>query len=128
MNRITRRKFLKVGALGAGLTLTQYLRLHATHPSLTEKRSAILIFMEGAPSHQDTFDLKPDAPVDIRGEFKPLQTKVAGVQICEHMPMLAQRADKYAIIRGITHTVVDHGLAKKYLLTGNKPSQTVSYP
>jgi hypothetical protein len=127
-NRITRRELLKVGALGAGLTLTQYLRLHAGQPSLTEKRSAIFVFMEGAPSHQDTFDLKPNAPVDVRGEFKPVQTNVTGVQICEHLPMLAQRAGKYAIIRGITHNVADHGLAKKYLLTGNKASQTVNYP
>ena len=127
----SRRQLLKVGALGAGLTLTNYLRLQdlqAADPSLRIKRSAIFIFMEGAPSHQDTFDLKPDAPVEVRGEFKPVQTNVAGVQICEHLPMLAKRADKYAIIRGITHNVADHGLAKKYLLTGNKASQSVSYP
>ncbi|MCR9295253.1 MAG: DUF1501 domain-containing protein [bacterium] len=129
MNRdSTRRQFLKVGALGTGLTLSQYLRLHASQSDSAEKRSAIFVFMEGAPSHQDTFDLKPNAPVDVRGEFKPVPTNVAGVQICEHLPMLAERADKYAIIRGITHNVADHGLAKKYLLTGNKASQTVSYP
>ena len=124
----TRRQFLKVGALGAGLTLSQYLRLHAARPDPVEKRSAIFIFMEGAPSHQDTFDLKPNAPAEVRGEFKPISTDVAGMQICEHMPKLAACADKYAIIRGITHNVADHGLAKKYLLTGNKSSQTVSYP
>ena len=128
MNRSSRRKLLTAGTLGAGLTLMQYLRLRAADPSLTEKRSAIFIFMEGAPSHQDTFDLKPDAPADIRGEFKPVRTNVSGVQICQHLPMLAQRADKYAIVRGITHNVADHGLAKKYLLTGNKVSQSVNYP
>ena len=128
MNRTTRRELLKVGALGAGLTLTQYLRLQAAQPSLKTKRSAIFVFMEGAPSHQDTFDLKPDAPADVRGEFNPIQTNEASVQVCEHLPMLAQRADRYAIIRGITHNVADHGLAKKYLLTGNKASQTVNYP
>ena len=129
MNRhFTRRQFLKVGALGTGMTLSRYLRLHAEQADSPGKRSAIFIFMEGAPSHQDTFDLKPNAPVDVRGEFKPISTNVDGIQICEHMPMLAQCADKYAIIRGITHNVADHGLAKKYLLTGNKASQTVSYP
>ncbi|TWU38529.1 DUF1501 domain-containing protein [Novipirellula artificiosorum] len=129
MNRdSTRRQFLKVGALGTGLTLSQYLRLHASQTDNADKRSAIFIFMEGAPSHQDTFDLKPNAPVEVRGEFRPVKTSVAGVQICEHLPMLAERANKYAIIRGITHNVADHGLAKKYLLTGNKASQTVSYP
>ena len=129
MNRYTsRRQFLKVGALGAGLTLSQYLRLHAGQSDAAKKRSAIFIFMEGAPSHQDTFDLKPDAPVEVRGEFTPIPTSVSDMQICEHMPTLARRADKYAIIRGITHNVADHGLAKKYLLTGNKASQTVNYP
>ncbi len=124
---INRRRLLKIGALGAGLSLTQYLRLQAEQTS-TKNRSAIFIFMEGAPSHQDTFDLKPKAPLEVRGEFKPVATNVAGIQICEHLPLLAERADKYAIIRGITHNVADHGLAKKYLLTGNKTSQTVSYP
>lgn len=124
----TRRELLKVGALGAGLTLSQYLRLQAAAPVEHGKRSAIFIFLEGAPSHQDTFDLKPNAPAEVRGEFKPISTNVSGIQICEHMPMLAERAQKYAIVRGVTHNVADHGLAKKYLLTGNKSSQTVSYP
>lgn len=84
--------------------------------------------MEGAPSHQDTFDLKPEAPAEVRGDFHPISTNVNGIQICEHLPLLAERAHKYAIIRGITHNVADHGLAKKYLLTGNKSSQTLSYP
>ena len=127
-SQISRRQLLKIGAIGAGLTLAQYLRLRAAENAATEKRSAIFIFMEGAPSHQDTFDLKPAAPVEVRGEFKPIATNAAGVQICEHLPQLAQRADKFAVIRGITHNVADHGLAKKYLLTGNKASQTVSYP
>ena len=129
-NQVTRRQLLMVGVLGTGLTLSQYLRLRAANPSSrkNEKRSAIFIFMEGAPSHQDTFDLKPDAPANVRGEFKPISTNAPGVQICEHMPMLAKRADRYAVIRGVSHNVADHGLAKKYLLTGNKASQTVSYP
>ena len=128
MHRISRRELLQVGMLGTGLTLAQYLRLQAAQSPATEKRSAIFIFMEGAPSHQDTFDLKPNATADVRGEFKPISTNAAGVQLCELFPLLAQRADKYALIRGITHNVADHGLAKKYLLTGNKVSQTVSYP
>jgi len=129
MPHATRRQLLKVGILGTGLTLAQYLRLHGA-PSVPtpEKRSAIFIFMEGAPSHQDTLDLKVQAPADIRGEFRPISTTAAGVQICEHLPLLAQRADRFAVLRGITHNVADHGLAKKYLLTGNKSSQTVSYP
>lgn len=128
MKPITRRRMLKVGAIGSGLTLAQYLRLRAREPEPAGKRSAIFIFMEGAPSHQDTFDLKPDAPADVRGEFSPIATRAAGVSICEHLPRLAQRANRFCVIRGITHNVADHGLAKKYLLTGNKASQTVSYP
>lgn len=128
MNRTTRRGFLKVGALGTAMTLSQALRLQAAGPSSTQKRSAIFIFLEGAPSHQDTLDLKPDATLDVRGEFRPIATNAPGMEVCEHLPLLARRADKFAIVRGITHNVADHGLAKKYLLTGNKPSQTVSYP
>jgi hypothetical protein len=128
MQNFKRRQFLQVGALGVGITLADYLRIQAAQTNPSAKRSAIFIFMEGAPSHQDTFDLKPDAPAEVRGEFKPIATCASGVQICEHMPLLADRANKFAIIRGITHNVADHGLAKKYLLTGNKASQTVSYP
>lgn len=128
MSHISRRSFLQVGTLGTGLTLSSYLRAHAADTSVSTKRSAIFIFMEGAPSHQDTFDVKPDAPLEVRGEFRPIATKTAGLDVCEHLPLLAQGADQYAIIRGITHNVADHGLAKKYLLTGNKVSQTVRYP
>ncbi|MCP4190775.1 MAG: DUF1501 domain-containing protein [Planctomycetaceae bacterium] len=127
-NQINRRELLKIGMLGTGLTLSQWLRIQAAEQTQKEKRSAIFIFMEGAPSHQDTFDLKPNAPVEIRGAFQPIATSVPGVQICEQMPRLAERAKRFAVIRGVTHSVADHGLAKKYLLTGNKPSPTVSYP
>ncbi|MEM0926421.1 MAG: DUF1501 domain-containing protein [Planctomycetota bacterium] len=127
-NDFCRRQFVKIGSIGSALTLSQYLRLHARQPDATEKRSAIFIFMEGAPSHLDTFDLKPKAPVEVRGEFRPIPTNVNGLEICEHLPMMAERADRYAVVRGITHNVADHGLAKKYLLTGNKVSQSVSFP
>ena len=119
---------LTIGAIGSGITLAQYLRAQAADKPDSPKRSAVFIFMEGAPSHQDSFDLKPEAPREIRGEFQPISTTASGVDICEHLPQLAARAGKFAIVRGITHNVADHGLAKKYLLTGNKASQTVSYP
>ena len=128
MRRIERRQFLRVGAIGAGLTLADYLRLRGEETPASSKRSAIFVFMEGAPSHQDTFDLKPNAPLEVRGEFAAVDTNAAGVKICEHLPQLALRADKFAVLRGITHNIADHGLAKKYLLTGNKASQTISYP
>ena len=128
MMTFKRREMLRIGMLGTGLSLPQYLRMHAAETPNAPKRSGIFIFLEGGPSHQDSFDLKPEAPIEIRGDFKPIATNVGGIEICEHMPQLASRADKYAIVRGITHNVPDHGLGKKYLLTGNKPSQTVSYP
>lgn len=127
MKHFNRRQMLKVGALG-GLSLSNYLRVKAASKSTSSTRSGIFIFLEGGPSHQDTFDLKPDAPSEYRGEFNPISTSVPGIQICEHLPELAKRAKDYAIIRGLTHTLADHGIGKKYLLTGNRPSQTLSYP
>ena len=123
---LNRRQLLKVGAVG-GLTLTHYLRAFASQKG-TPKRSAIFIYMEGGPSHQDTFDLKPNAPAEVRGEFKPISTEVPNMHVCEHLPELAKRANQFAIIRSVSHNVADHGLGKKYVLTGNKPTQTVSYP
>ena len=122
-----RREMLKVGALG-GLSLSHYLRTRANSEELLAKRSGIFIFLEGGPSHQDTFDLKPSAPAEYRGEFKPISTAVPGIQICELLPRLAKRMKDFAIIRGLSHTLADHGIGKKYLLTGNRPSQTLSYP
>ena len=122
-----RREMLKVGALG-GLSLSQYFRARANSGERLAKRSGIFIFLEGGPSHQDTFDLKPNAPAEYRGEFKPISTAVPGIQICELLPRLAKRMKDFAIIRGLSHTLADHGIGKKYLLTGNRPSQTLSYP
>ena len=128
-SRMHRRQFLKVGALGAGLTLSQYLRLtHAGAADTTTTRSAILVFLKGGPSHLDTFDPKPDAPAEYRGEFNPIKTNVPGVEICEHLPKLARCADQYALVRGITHNLADHGLGSTYLLTGNRPGPLIKYP
>lgn len=126
--RFTRRRFLAVGVLGTGLTLAEYLRLIAADGKAVAKRSAIFVFLEGGPSHQDTFDMKPKAAAVYRGEFKPIATAVPGIHICEHLPRLARRAKYYAILRGITHNLADHGIGKEYLLTGNRPSQVLKYP
>ena len=82
-------------------------------------KSCILLFMWGGPAHQDTWDLKPLAPAEVRGEFRPISTKVPGIQICEHFPQLAQRTDRLAIVRSMTHTDVDHLTGTHYLLTPN---------
>lgn len=100
---MNRRSFLKVGAFGAGLTLADMLRQRAVakSPMTTSPKSAIMIYLPGGPSHMDMWDLKPEAPVEFRGEFKPISTNVPGVQICEHMPLQARMFDKLASIRSI---------------------------
>src|SRR5947209_4780026 len=88
---INRRNFLKIGAFGAGLTLADMLRSKAiasqmAAPATSTPKSAIMIYLPGGPSHMDMYDLKPDAPTEYRGEFRPIQTNVPGVQISEHFP------------------------------------------
>jgi len=98
----TRRNFLKIGGLGlGGLSITQLLRAEAANLSGSSNKSVIMVYLPGGPPHQDMVDLKMDAPVEIRGEFRPISTNVAGIQICEHLPRLAKLADKLAIIRSM---------------------------
>ncbi len=97
---VHRRDFLRVGAIGAGLTLSGYLRMAQAgevQPGAKAK-SAIFINLTGGPSHMDTFDLKPNSASEYRGTFNPIKTNVDGVEICEHLPLLAQCADKFAIL------------------------------
>lgn len=127
---IRRRDFLKVGALGTtGLGLASYLRLaHAGEVRPAAGKAAIFVYLGGGPPHMDTFDLKPDAPPEFRGEFNPIATNVAGIQICEHLPKLAQCADKYAIVRGLSHTLAGHELGTSYVNTGSRPVPSLIYP
>ncbi len=105
---LSRRGFLRIGAFGAGLTLAGMLRARASAAgSSAPAKSAIMIYLPGGPSHLDMYDLKPEAPVEFRGEFKPIATNVPGVQICEHMPMQARMWDKLAAVRSIV-SVEEH--------------------
>ena len=104
---ISRRNFLKIGAFGAGLTLAEMLRLRTLAGTGSSNKAAIMIYLPGGPSHMDMYDLKPDAPKEFRGEFKPIATNVPGVQICEHFPMQARMWDKLACIRSLV-TVEEH--------------------
>jgi hypothetical protein len=119
----TRREFLQIGSAGfLGLSLPGLL---AAQGALARERvdnemSVILVFLWGGPPHQDTFDMKPDAPAEIRGEFKPIKTNVPGIEICEHLPLLAKCADRYNIIRSATHDQTVHAQASHYTLTGTK--------
>lgn len=128
---LSRREVLRAGSLGLlglglpGLLQGQALAAPATGPAHGPKfgkaKACILLFMWGGPAHQDTWDMKPDAPAEIRGQFKPIATRTPGVQICEHFPQLAQRMDKLCLVRSMTHTNTDHTLSTSYLLTGQPP-------
>src|SRR5688572_2313750 len=104
---VRRRDFLAYGVAGAGLSLPAFLQRTARGEldSAARGKSAIFIQLAGGPSHIDTFDLKPAAPDTHRGAFKPIPTNVRGIEICEHLPKLAQCADKYAILRGVSHNI-----------------------
>jgi len=116
---VSRRSFLKVGALAAGgLTLPGLLRARAAQPSAGNKKSVILIWQAGGPSHIDMYDLKPDAPAEVRGEFKPINTNVPGIVIGEHLPKQAQIMDKLAILRSAYHTNAGHGMGSQWMQTG----------
>src|SRR5437879_811806 len=122
----TRRSFLQVGALAVGgLTLPNLLRLRAEQPA-AKKRSVILIWQAGGPSHIDMYDLKPNAPAEVRGEFKPISTNVPGIQIGEHLPHQAKIFDKLSILRSAYHTNAGHGMGSQWMLTGYQPTIEVN--
>src|ERR1044071_9606968 len=106
---VSRRNFLKIGALGmGGLALPQLLQAESVAGTRRSHKAVIMIFLPGGPSHQDMFDLKTDAPAEIRGEFKPISTKFPGIQICEHLPHIAQQTNKLAIIRSVVGALDNH--------------------
>jgi hypothetical protein len=118
---LSRREFLRVGSLAVGgLGLPGLLSARTTSvPSERRVKRCLQLFMWGGPAQQETFDLKPAAPDGIRSLFRPIATKVPGIQICEHLPRLAQMADRYAILRSVTHTGVNHGTSAYHMLTGH---------
>lgn len=128
---LLRRDFVKAGMFGtAGLGLASYLQMAAAGEvrESAKGKSAIYIHLSGGPSHMDTFDLKPDAPDEYRGLFNPIKTNVPGVEFCEHMPKLAQCADKFAILRGVSHTLGAHQLGTEYVNSGNRPIPSMEFP
>ncbi len=127
---IKRRDMLKAGTLTlGGLTLARYAQLASAgqlHSARAER--AIFIELPGGPSHLDSFDMKPNAAAEIRGSFQPIATNVPGIQISEHLPKLATVADKFAILRGVSHTLAAHRLGREYVNTGSKPIPALQYP
>ncbi|RLT12056.1 MAG: DUF1501 domain-containing protein, partial [Planctomycetota bacterium] len=113
---VSRRNFLKAGALGfGGFGLADFLRLRAeADASPNIPKSVILICLPGGPSHIDMYDMKPEAPAEYRGEFRPIATNLPGLDICEHMPLQTQIADKLAVVRNLTFKQPDHQMQEVY--------------
>src|SRR3954462_4066019 len=130
---VSRRNFLQIGAFGAGLTLADLLRAQSAQAAARKQpsrsqRAAIMIYLPGAPSHMDMYDLKPNAPAEFRGEFKPIATNVSGVHICEHFPRQAKMWDKLAVIRSVvsvdehSDSLVTTGYSENTNRTAHHPS------
>ena len=130
---LTRRDMIRVGAAAGaatGISLGGYLQLAEAGKVCPQARgqSAIFINLTGGPSHLDTFDPKPNAPREIRGEFAAIPTNVDGLQLSEHLPKLARCADKFSIVRGVSHSLAAHPLGQQYVNTGNRPLPSLQFP
>ncbi len=127
---LSRRDFLHAGSLAfLGLTLSDLISLRARGAVSPEKDiNCIFLFLVGGPSQIDTWDLKPDAPAEIRGPYKPIPTNVAGIRISELFPRMAKQADKYALVRSFHHQINAHPLAHHIVLTGRPFSPGISHP
>jgi len=119
----SRRDWLRAGGLGVlGLSSLDVTQFHAAaaeaHKELPKPKSVIYLFLTGGPSQHDTFDMKPHAPAEVRGEFHPIQTRTPGIDICEHMPMLAQRSHLWSLCRSLSHKDNGHDTGTYLMLTG----------
>jgi hypothetical protein len=129
---VTRRQLIQLGGIGAmGLGLPDLLRASPGSGSLAHRgtpKSCIFVVQYGGCSHIDSFDMKPDAPVEIRGPFKPIATSIPGTRICEHLPRLARMADRYCLVRSMTHTNPGHDGGMHVAMTGHsQPAETTPY-
>jgi len=132
----SRRDFIKVGSAGLlGMTLPQLLKLEAqasnNAPAARQTRratSVIMVWLSGGPATIDMWDLRPNAPEGIRGEFREINTSADGIRICEHLPQMARIANKTTIVRSLAHTIPSHGPATVFMTTGNRPTPALNYP
>ncbi len=119
---IARRRWLQVGGLGLfGLSLPRLLQAETGARAQPRARSCVLFLLHGGPSQLYTFDMKPAAPSEVRGEFHPLATSVPGMHIVEHLPRLARLAHRFSIVRSMTHTAINHNAATYFVITGQPP-------
>ncbi len=125
----SRRDVLKFGsvAVASGVFAHRGVTSPGSPDHTTNDPAVIFVWLPGGPPHQDTFDMKPDAPAEYRGAFNPIKTNVTGIQICEHLPKLATVADKFSIIRSVAHKFADHGGGHKRFLTGRDPLQPAGF-
>lgn len=133
LNMLSRRRMLAATAGLGGLSLPAFLRLQKSAEAATKAprgraKSCILIYCWGGMSHIDAWDLKPDAPAEIRGEFSPIATKTPGILLGEHLPRLAQQTDKLAIVRSIHHDDSAHGRGMYWNMTGHRPPRAGNIP
>lgn len=121
-NKINRRTMLSVGSIClGGLSLPQLFQLQAQAGQTEKKnRAVIVLWVHGGPSHLETYDMKPDASSEIRGNFSPIHTNVPGIDVCELLPKHAKIADKYTLLRSLAHDEADHGFGTRRLCTGYK--------
>ena len=140
LRQVSRRAALTTGLLGlGGLGLGDLLRLRnaqggesgtTTGTGKTtghDNTAVIFVWLPGGPPHLETYDMKPDAPAEVRGAFRPIRTNVAGIDVCELLPLHARCADRYSIIRSVTHDFADHGGGHKRFLTGRAPKEPTGF-
>ena len=126
---VLRRDFLQLGMLSAlGMSVTDLLRWQALAAPAKRDISCILIWLDGGPSHLDTFDPKPNAPKEVRGPFGVIPTALPGVRISEHLPLTAKAMGEIALVRSLTHELGNHNTGRHYLMTGHRPTPVVAYP
>src|SRR5262245_31923737 len=119
-----RRSLLQAGTLGLfGLSAVDVARWRESAAlagtGTSQAKSVIFIFLTGGPSQHDTFDMKPEGPAEFKGEFNPIATRTPGLQICEHLPLIAQRSQHWALVRSLSHTHSGHETGTYVMLTGN---------
>ena len=132
----SRRDFIKVGSAGLlGLTLPQLLKIESqarAEPAVQRPNpranSVIMVWLSGGPATIDMWDLRPNAPEGIRGEFREIPTSADGIRICEHLPQMARVMDRCSIVRSLAHTIPSHGPATIHMTTGNRPTPALQYP